>query len=150
VNRGWSWFSRAGLVFLGYLAAVFVAVGVTVFCWMLPTVLPDDGALGSVYAMAGDLTSVYLIGLIVTFPAALPGFLAVVFLASGGMWERWLHFALAGAGNAVPSLLIFGAYMGQQPVLPLGLMLACLPGGFAGGYVYWLVAGLRLRRGDTP
>ncbi len=151
MSRDLPW-GRIAYVFFGYLAAVLVAVAVAVFAMLAPTMFPDDGAWGSFYAYRRDLIDVFQIGLVFTFPTALPGFLLTLFLARWGGWVGWLPYACAGLLNAVLALAIFDLALQmfdptplRMPLLPLDLLLPCLPGGFAGGVAYWVVVRKSLR-----
>ncbi|RWM91584.1 MAG: hypothetical protein EOR84_20355 [Mesorhizobium sp.] len=139
MNRDLPW-GRIAFAFLGYLAAVLIAVTVAVSAILAPTALPDNGAWGSFYANKSDTEVLYVLGLYVTFPTALPGFLLTLFVARLGRWVGWLPFACAGTLNAVLALAILRVPL-HMPVLgtPLMILLPCLPGGFAGGIAYWAV-----------
>ena len=147
MSRDLPW-GRIAFAFFGYLAAVLIAVTVTVFVMLAPSALPDNGAWGSFYASKRDLGSIYAIGLMITFPTALPGFLVTLFVARRGGWIGWLPYACAGTLNAVLALAIFDLALQMpdrvplhMPLLgmPLMILLPCLPGGFIGGIAYWTV-----------
>ncbi len=143
---------KTGLVMLGYLVAVFVAVFVSLAVRLLPTVLPDNGAWGSFYGSVRNLSSVFQFGLAITFPTALPGFLVTLMLAARAGWQHWYFFAIAGSLNVLPSFAVLSLYL-RAPTMPLDFVLACLPGGFAGGFIYWGLAGYFIakeRRTATP
>lgn len=140
---------RIALACIGYLAAVLIAATVTVFVMLAPSALPDNGAWGSIYANSRQLVDIYSMGLAITFPTALPGFLLTLFVARRAGWVGWLPYACAGALDAILALAIFD--LGLQmldplppriPLLgmPLKILLPCLPGGLAGGFAYWAVA----------
>ncbi len=135
VSRDLPW-GRIALAFLGYIAAILISVNVTVFAILAPSALPDHGAWGSFYANKRDLGFIYSLGFIITPLTALPGFLLTLFVARRGGWVGWLPFACAGTLSAVLALAIFNVAM-QMPLLPLTILLPCLPGGFAGGLAYW-------------
>jgi hypothetical protein len=130
---------KAGIALLGYLAAVTAAAVTTVALLVAPTMLPDDGALGSFYAYTRELPVVLYGAFVITFPTAFPGFLVTLGLAAAFRWRAWLLFAAAGCIDVLPSILIFNVYMGTS--MPAWNMATCFPGGFVGGFVYWAVAG---------
>jgi hypothetical protein len=124
---------------VGYAAAVFVAAVTTLSLIMLPTVLPDKGAWGSFYGYTRDLPMVMLVACAVTFLVALPVFLVMLVIAATSPLREWRHFAVAGCFDAAASHVIFGFYAGA--FMPFGYVIASLPGGFAGGFTYWALAG---------
>ena len=138
MNRDLPW-GRIAFAVVGYLAAVLIAVTVTVFAMLLPTVLPDNGAWGSFYAYSRELATIYGLGLEITFATALPGFLLTLFVARRGIWIGWLPFACAGTLNAVLAKLVFCAFVGVPLLKPTDVFLSSLPGGFCGGLAYWAV-----------
>lgn len=129
----------------GYAAAVIVAVVISVGLFALLANLFDPGGNEPFLNSPDDLVLPIEYGLIVTAVFAFPGFVIALVLSIVRQWKRWWFFAVAGAANAIFSLAIFGAY-GNGSIMPIGLILPCLPGGLAGGYVYWLVAGRFLAR----
>lgn len=147
MSRDLPW-GRIALACLGYPAAVLVSVSVTVFVMLAPSALPDKGALGSFYAISRELNNIFLIGLVITFVTALPGFLLTLLVARKAGWVGWLPYSLAGALDAVVAWLIFGiAIQMPDPAplrasllgAPLQIVLPSLLGGFAGGVAYWAV-----------
>lgn len=130
---------RCVVVAFGYGIAVCAATIVTVAHMLLPTVLPDDGAMGSFYGQMRDLPMMLTGGLVVTAYAALPGFLAAIAAAARYRWHGWAHFTVAGALNVFPALWLFGGFglMGGGDAF---FTFCCLGGGFAGGFSYWLAA----------
>lgn len=130
---------RAAVVALGYGMAVGAATAVTVAHMILPTVLPDDGAMGSFYGQMRELPGLLMGGLVITAYAALPGFLAVVAVAARYGWHDWPRFMLSGALNVFPALWLFGGFgaMGGGDAF---FTFCCLGGGLAGGFTYWFVA----------
>jgi hypothetical protein len=115
---------------IGYVAAVLVAVVVASFA------MTAQGADG-----VTKLHEAIGVGLIVTFPCALPGFLVAILIAAQFRLRSWLFYAPAGALNAVPSLAIFAVYFGDKPSSLFDLLPFCLSGGLAGGFAYWVSAG---------
>ncbi|MBZ9745755.1 hypothetical protein LB516_10900 [Mesorhizobium sp. CO1-1-7] len=145
MSRDLPW-GRIAFGFFGYLAAVLIAVNVTVFAILAPSALPDNGAWGSFYADKRDLGLMYASGFMITPPTALPGFLLTLFVARRTSWVGWLPLACAGTLNAVLALAIFDIVLQvpdhvplKTPLLAMPLMLPCLIGGFAGGIAYWAV-----------
>lgn len=127
------------VVAAGYCTAVAVATAVTVAHIVLPSLLPDNGALGSFHALLRDWPAMLAGGFFITFPAALPGFLATVALAACHRWHNMPRFALAGGLNAFAALKIFGGLEGPIGAGPF-FVFCCFGGGLAGGFAYWLIA----------
>ena len=119
----------------GYCLAVAVASFVTVAHLMLPSVLPDNGALGSFYGWLRDWPGLLIGGFSITFTAALPGFLCVVFLAAWLRWRNPLLFMAAGGADALLALMLQSAIL-DGPFF----IFCCFGGGLSGGYAYWLAA----------
>jgi hypothetical protein len=138
---------RFAFAMLGYAAAVLAAVLVSVSAMLLPTAMPGHGAWGSLDASLRDLWTVTGIGLFLTAIFAFPGFVVALVFADLRRWRRWLPFSVAGALDALVALSLFGAYgAGSATAMPVGLALPCMPGGFVGGWAYWIVAGRLLAR----
>jgi hypothetical protein len=129
-----------GLICAGYIVAVIAATVVTVFFYVLPTVLPDAGRFGSFYAFASDLPGMLGIGFFWTFMFAWPGFIVAIILIERRALHRPLTYSIAGMLNVIPSLALFSGFVGSPFGLG-GLVLAAFPGGLSGGYAYWLLAG---------
>ncbi len=128
---------NVALVFAGYVAAVVAAV--------LTVTLAIAVLAGSV--SLDDFTAILIPGLAITFSTALPGFLVAVWASRRYAWRHWHQYALAGAANAVPALLVYhGDTMLTAIYAPLSF---CAPGGFVGGLAYWVVT-RRLVRWDAP
>ncbi|MCO5145750.1 MAG: hypothetical protein M9895_06165 [Aquamicrobium sp.] len=133
------------IVGFGYLVAVCAAVVVTVALIFSPFALPDDGANGSLFSLLGDLPFILAVGFFWTVSCALPGFIVAILLGESERWEHWWAYAVAGLANAVPSLAIFGVFVGSPFEMP-SMVMASFPGGFAGGAAYWLSAGRLVAR----
>jgi hypothetical protein len=56
-------------------------------------------------------------------------------------WSQWWRFTLAGGADAIVAITLFNIVSGGSSIIPVGLILPTLPGGLAGGVVYWLGAG---------
>ena len=134
--------ARLAYAFFGYLAAVVIAVAVAVFA-MLPWT-----AGWNVASWGRHLEGMYRYGIMVTLPAALPGFLLMLFVSHRVRWTGWLPYAGAGTLNAALAWAIcdIAAQIFERGSLhvplvgmPLMLLLSCLLGGFAGGVAYWAV-----------
>lgn len=140
---------RAAVVAFGYAMAVGTATIVTVAHMTLPTVLPDDGAMGSLSGQMRELPGFLMGGLMITSYAALPGFLAVVALAARYGWHDWPRFMAAGALNVFPALWLFGGFgvLGGGDAF---FTFCCLGGGLAGGFAYWLAAEYPRRMSTAP
>ncbi len=149
MSRDLPW-GRIAYEFSGYLAAVLVAVTATVATVLLWTAQKNAVNWGSFYAFVRHLGDMYRFGIMVTLPAALPGFLLTLFVAHRVGWAGWLPFAAAGTLNAILALTLFGIYI-HQDVFEQEVVLPCLPGGFAGGVAYWAVVRKSLRdRAASP
>jgi len=129
------------VVGVGYLAAVFVATLVVIaitFSCASNFAGNNSGPFGDrVMEMIGFV----LAGMTITFAAALPGFLVVVWLSLSRRWSQWWQFTLAGGADAIVAITLFNIVSGGSSIIPVGLILPTLPGGLAGGVVYWLGAG---------
>ena len=130
---------KFAIAMVGYVAAVIAAVAVTLFLILLPTALPDNGAWGSFYAYTRDLPVVVYGGLVITFVAAFPGFLVTLGLAALAKWQTWLPFTIAGGADALLSHSLVDIQMGS--FMPPSYIAASVPGGLAGGFIYWAFAG---------
>jgi hypothetical protein len=137
-------FERILAVFGSYIIAVLTASAGTTAAYFLPTVLPDDGAWGSFYRQRDSLPMFFMIGVYITFPTALPGFIAAMTVAIIFRWRRWFEYSIAGAVNVLPSFLVLKAVMGGPLFSSPGLPTACALGGFAGGFAFWLLVGHRI------
>jgi hypothetical protein len=122
-------------LFFGYVVAVFVATMVALLFMTLPDIFDRDRR-----DLSGDM---FLTGLMVTFPTALPGFGLAIGFAIGYRWRAWFAYALAGAANAVLALWILGRFLGGSILQDPRILVACLAGGFVGGLAFWAVGGGR-------
>jgi hypothetical protein len=138
--------TAGAVVGAGYVAAVFVAslvvLAITLFFASL-FAGNDPELFGN---RVTEFAGLVLVGMIITFLAALPGFVVAVWLSLTRHWTRWWRFALAGGIDSIVAITLFNTFFGGGPVMPIGLVLPTLPGGLAGGLVYWLVAGRFMRR----
>jgi preprotein translocase subunit SecG len=138
---------RFAIAMIGYAAAVIVSVLVSVALFLALAALPGTGGQDLFLGSPGDFAFLVEYGLVVTAVFAFPGFVIALVLSIVQRWERWSSFAIAGCANVVFALAIFGGWgNGSITNIPIGLILPCIPGGFAGGYIYWLVAGRFLAR----
>lgn len=134
--------SRVGFMAVGYVIAVLVAVFVTEVVMFAPSVLPDDGRWGSIYANLNDLSLYVFGGLFVTAIYAFPGFVIAMVLAALKAWHGWYAFATAGTLNGVLALMLFTSFSsGGLNDFPLPFLLCCMAGGAAGGSAYWFTIG---------
>jgi hypothetical protein len=138
----WKRFATVGAVVgMGYVAAVFVAslaaIAITFSFASLFAGYDPEPFGNRVTEFAGFV----LAGMAITFAAALPGFLVVVWLSWTRRWDQWWRFTLAGGTDAIVASMLFNIFFGGGSVMPTGLMLPTVPGDLAGGLVYWLVAG---------
>jgi len=140
---------RIALIAVGYLAAVCVAVVVTEAIMLAPAALPDGGTNGSLIGLLPDLPGMFVIGFFWTFLCALPGFVVAIIIGERRDWSRWRDYATAGLLNVIPSLAFFWGFAGSPFSMPL-LIVSALPGGFAGGAAYWMLAGRFIARNRRP
>jgi hypothetical protein len=130
------------VVGVGYLAAVFVATLVVIAITFSFASLFADNNSEPFGDRVTEFAGFVLAGMVITFLAALPGFLVVVWLSLSRRWSQWWRFTLAGGADAVVAITLFNIVSsGGGSIIPVGLILPTLPGGLAGGAVYWLVAG---------
>ena len=139
---------KTAIIAAGYLIACTVASVLTVAGMLAPTALPDGGRNGSIYASIGDLAPGAALGLFYTLLCAWPGFIVAIGLGERHGWGRWRDYALAGTANVAPSMLVFAMMFASPFEMPL-MMLASIPGGFAGGAAYWFSAGWLIARWRT-
>lgn len=125
---------------LGYALAVAVAASVTVIVIFLPTVLPDNGAWGSAYRTLQNIVPMLLFGAFYTAIFALPGWLISVVTAEYRNERRKYWFGMAGFLTAILAQLIAYAFVGGMGGEPMTLIGSPI-GGFAGGLIYWAIAG---------
>jgi len=135
-------FGRICRILIGYVFAVLVAVIATLAAYLAPSALPDDGVLGSIHANLRESQTIFLVGLFLTFPAALPGFMIAVFVSILRRWQSWLPFMLAGGVNALFSWLLLGLYFAMpSSAIDQASIVASAVGGLAGGLAYWAATG---------
>ncbi len=130
----------ATMTAVGYCCAVLAATIVTILTRML-TVATDGFDVLSQFNVLGIL----LPGLVMTFIAAFPGFLATVSLQRLFRLGRLSFFITAGAADGLLALLLFDlfgriAVGGSGTVLQPALALCCVAGGAVGGLTYRLVS----------
>jgi hypothetical protein len=140
---------RIALVAFGYAIAVCVAVVVTEAVMLAPAALTDGGTNGSLLGLLPDLPGMFAIGFFWTFLCALPGFVVAIIIGERRGWSKWRDYPTAGLLNVVPSLALFWGLAGSPFSMPL-LIVGALPGGFAGGAAYWMVAGRFIARNRKP
>lgn len=137
------------LILFGYGVAVAIATAVALALFLALALLVDEG--GTMTQFWHDLPMMFSGGFVMTFTYALPGFLMVLVLAWRLGWSRWSIFAAAGSADAILALLLSGIQGGgASGMLAPGMVLSCVPAGFAGGASYWASAGrfLHLPRGE--
>lgn len=125
---------------LGYALAVSIASAITVFIKFAPTVLPDNGAWGSAYKALETLPVFLMFGALYTAMFALPGWLISVVIAERQSERRKYWFGLAGFVTAILAHVIALLWVGKIFAEPLTII-GSIIGGFAGGLVYWAIAG---------
>lgn len=133
-----TWKKSAVLYIIGYVIAVMVSVAVVVLLITIPTMLPDNGALGSFYKQLDLLGAMFVFGLVYTGASALPGYIITLILVhrfnSHGRW----FYVLAGIATAALAHILFGLFVGFFLVDEKFVFAASLPGGAAGAYAYFL------------
>jgi hypothetical protein len=145
IAKGLSWMA------LGYGAAVLVATFVTVAMVVAVSALPDNGRLGSFYALTKDVLGFAYVGLIVTSGYALPGWLISVGVAARRAEIGRGYFVVTGGLTAVLAHLILSGLAGSGPMFSLtremgGIFIWSILGGLCGGWAYWRVAVVRFGR----
>ncbi|MGH6736457.1 MAG: hypothetical protein ACRECX_10325 [Methyloceanibacter sp.] len=103
---------------------------------------PDDPILG--HAGGANVFGIVLFASTVT-PAltALPGLIAVV-VGEVLRVRSWIYYVLAGGASVAAIPLLAGAPAAGTPPVPSGeYMVIFVAAGFAGGFIYWLLAGAR-------
>lgn len=128
------------LMALGYALAVMLASAITVFVMFVPTVLPDNGAWGSIYKELKSMPMFLMFGTFYTFMLALPGWLISVIIAERQNEQRKYWFGIAGIATTVVAhgfaLLFVGKIFAESLTI-----FGSLIGGFFGGLIYWVIAG---------
>lgn len=124
---------------LGYALAVFVAT--TMVCIILgaPTVLPDNGSMGSFFNYLKDLPGMFMMGSIMTAMYGFPGWLISVITGEVRSAQGKFWYAIAGLLTALLAIFLSGGLSG--PDLLKLMNFAILIGGFCGGLAYWAIAG---------
>lgn len=133
------------LVAAGYLAAVIVAVFVTVFLIFGTPFFQGETGATTPGELLSELPSILAMGFAWTFPCALPGFIVAIALGEKLRWKSWLPYAIAGFVNAAPALAIFATFIGSISDAT-GMIVSSFPGGFVGGTAYWFAAGRHVAR----
>ena len=130
---------RGLFMVLGYALAVLVATTVVCILMGVPSVLPDQGAMGSFYRYLQDFPSMFAVGGMMTAIYGLPGWLITVIIAETRGQKGRIWFAIAGILTAALAILIAGRF--QRVFDESWLNIAILIGGFAGGLAYRALAG---------
>lgn len=115
---------------LGYLLSVVVATFVTLSAFIFTYLF------GSNLDPFFDLGAAYIVGFVITFVAAFPGFLIAIYFASFEVDTTYCYWAVSGFVNVLLALVLFFAFAGK--LFLVGLIPFALVGGAAGGYVYAL------------
>ncbi|HEV2506607.1 MAG TPA: hypothetical protein VGV39_26270 [Mesorhizobium sp.] len=140
------WFSRFGLVVLGYLAAVIGATAVTVIAMFVTGLVAEGANVAGLLKNLRQIPETLLIGMIITVQSALPGFLIAISVAAMLRWVKPLSYTLAGGLNGAFSILVLNFFTGTRLfVMPPGLLIPCVIGGLAGGFVFYFVGIRRIR-----
>ncbi|CAM5429866.1 hypothetical protein MAUB1S_07276 [Mycolicibacterium aubagnense] len=139
------WLGRFGLVVLGYLASVVGATAVTVIALFAAGFVAEGADIPGLLKNLRQLPETFLVGLIITVQSALPGFLIAISAAAILRWVKPLSYTLAGGLNGVISILVLNFFTGTRLLLmPPGLLIPCVVGGLAGGFVFHLVCVRRI------
>lgn len=115
---------------LGYLLSVAVATFVTLSAYILAHLLDSNPDIFI------DLGGVYIIGFIITFVAAFPGFLIAIYIAGFGLDTSYFYWIVSGFVNVVLALVLFFIFAGG--LFFDGLIPFTLAGGATAGYAYAL------------
>jgi hypothetical protein len=125
----------------GTALAVLFALGALWVGDELRSVAPDDPLLqhGGATAFGVLLFSVFVAPAL----TALPALLAVV-VGEVLRLRSWVYYVLTGGASLAVIPLLAGASANGAPALPAGeYMTIFATAGFAGGFIYWLLAGAR-------
>ncbi|WP_144378653.1 hypothetical protein [Mesorhizobium amorphae] len=134
------WLGRFGLAVLGYLAAVVGATAVTVAALFVAGFAAEGADMSSLLKNLRQLPDTLLIGMIITVQSALPGFLIALSVAAILRWVKPLSYTLAGGLNGAFSILVLNFFTGTRLfIMPPGLLIPCVIGGLAGGFVFHFV-----------
>lgn len=134
------WLGRFGLLVLGYLAAVIGATAITLIIIFVTSFVADGADMSGVLKTLRQIPETFLIGMIITVQSALPGFLIAISAAAILRWVRSLSYALAGGLNGAFSIIVFNFFTGTSLFnIPPDLLIPCVIGGLAGGFVFHLV-----------
>ena len=124
----------------GVALAILLTLGAMWVGDELRSVAPGDPLLrhGGAFAFGAVLFT----GTIAPAITALPAFIAVVVGEVLGL-RSWIYYVLGGGAALAAIPLLAGASL-DDPAIPAGeYMTIFAASGFAGGFVYWLLAGAR-------
>ena len=100
------------LYICGYVIAVVVAVATVVTLITMPTVLPDNGAMGSFYGQVSFLFAMFYVGLFYTGVSALPGYVISLIIAQISNFHSSWFYVFAGVATAILAHILFGWFVG--------------------------------------
>ena len=113
---------------LGYLLSVVVATFVTLSGFIFTHLF------GSNLDPFFDLGAAYIVGFIITFVAAFPGFSIAIYFASFELDTTYCYWVVSGFVNVILALVLFFTLAGK--LFLVGFIPFALLGGAAGGYAY--------------
>lgn len=138
---------RGLVVVTAFCVAVLVALAVLFVLgamWVgdeLRAAAPSDPLLQ--HGGATVFGVVLFTGLVAPALTALPALVAVV-IGEVLRLRSWLYYVLAGGASLAAVPLLAGASANGMPAIPAGeYMTIFAASGFAGGFIYWLLAGAR-------
>lgn len=134
------WLCRFGLGVLGYLAAVVAATAVTVVALSVIGFVAEGTGMSGLLKNLRQIPETFVVGIIITAQSALPGFLVAISVAAILRWIKPLSYTLAGGLNGAFSILVLNFFTGTRLfIMPPGLLIPCIIGGLAGGFVFHFV-----------
>jgi len=121
--------------------AVLLALGSMWVGDELRAAAPDDPLFR--HGGAAAFGVVLFTGFVAPALTALPGFVAVV-VGEVLRLRSWVYYVLAGGASLAAIPLLAGAAANGAAEIPAGeYMTIFATAGFAGGFIYWLIAGAR-------
>jgi hypothetical protein len=131
------WVALAFCIAVGIAAAVLLLLGGSWVGDELRALVPDDPMVKNAAPIFGIVLFTWTVAHALT---ALPALLAII-IGEALRIRSWMYYLLAG-GAAVLAIPLLAVAENGAPVVPQGQVLAIFAAsGFAGGFIYWLLAG---------